>query len=100
MENNHTPSGEGKLPAGRPLSPLAQDVRKALKIRLHHAVDSPAILRHQSDILDSLFTTMLLDCTAQTEDEQKFHLAVAMRAQRQCLDTIRALFEIKFRQNL
>ena len=111
MDDHQNPAGEGDLPAlsppdlpvlaADPPSPLLADrLMRSLSFKTGKPLSPEQQLAAQAHMLDSLFTTMLLSRPAagQVFDE-RFNLAVALRAQKQSAQAFAALALIRHRRN-
>lgn len=106
MKNPETPAGEGNLhqtPVLTPtsprlceneLSPLARELRAALKVSDEQQPSPRGRLEHQAATLDALFSVLMLKGTATNGEDERFSIALALKAQQQCLGTLVALHEI------
>ncbi|MBI2234759.1 MAG: hypothetical protein HYU57_07250 [Micavibrio aeruginosavorus] len=109
MDDHSNPTGEGDLPA-LPLHPAVQPgpspalLAKRLEHSLHRKRDIPLTpeqrLEAQGILLDSLFSTMLFSTPQPGQDyDERFNIAVALRAQKQSAHALTALSDMRYREN-
>ena len=114
MENDQNPAGEGNLrepsaetspetlPADAPLKTglLVERLLRAMKLNIDENLTSEQKLARQGMMLDSLFTSMLLAVPHPNQPyDERFNLAVALRAQKQAAQALIALELIRHRRN-
>lgn len=108
MDDHSNPTGEGDLP-DPPLHPPLQPapspalLAKRLERSLNRKRDIPLTpeqrLEAQGILLDSLFSTMLFSTPQPGQDyDERFNIAVALRAQKQSAHALTALSDILYRE--
>lgn len=108
MDDHSNPTGEGDLPAP-PLHPAVQPapspalLAKRLEQSLHRKRDIPLTpeqrLEAQGILLDSLFSAMLFSTPHPGQDyDERFNIAVALRAQKQSAHALTAISDIRYRE--